>query len=104
MPFPGVEVGTEQVWTYANDLAMPRLILINKMDRENVNFYTRLKDIQSKLGPKCIPVQLPLGSENNFQGIIDLVTKKAYTGNPPKETEIPSNILAEENSLSGEIE
>ena len=94
----GVEVGTEQVWTYANDLAMPRLILINKMDRENVNFYTRLKDIQSKLGPKCIPVQLPLGSENNFQGIIDLVTKKAYTGNPPKETEIPSNILAEVNS------
>jgi elongation factor G len=94
----GVEVGTEQVWEYANNLALPRLIFVNKMDRENVNFYTRLKDIQAKLGTKCIPIQLPLGSESSFQGVIDLTTRKAYSGNPLKETEIPSTALAEVNS------
>lgn len=94
----GVEVGTEHVWEYANAFHMPRLIFVNKMDRENVNFYTRLKDIQAKLGAKCIPIQIPLGSENNFQGVIDLVTRKGYSGNPLKETEVPANNLADVSS------
>jgi elongation factor G len=99
----GVEVGTEHVWDYANILSLPRLIFVNKMDRENVNFYTRLKDIQTKLGTKCVPIQLPLGTENKFQGIIDLVTKKGYSGNPLKETEIPSSALADVNSYRDKL-
>ncbi len=99
----GVEVGTEQVWEYADNLKLPRLVFVNKMDRENVNFYSRLKDIQAKLGVKCVPVQLPLGTENNFQGIIDLITKKGYSGNPLKETEVPSNILTEVNSYRDKL-
>ncbi len=94
----GVEVGTEQVWEHANKLGLPRMIFVNKMDRENVNFISRLKDIQGKLGAKCVPLQLPLGGENNFKGILDLITKKAYSGNPPKETEIPANLLPDVNS------
>jgi elongation factor G len=99
----GVEVGTEQVWEYADNLKLPRLVFVNKMDRENVNFYSRLKDIQAKLGVKCVPVQLPLGTENNFQGIIDLITQKGYSGNPLKETEVPSNILTEVNSYRDKL-
>jgi len=99
----GVEVGTEHVWEYADNLKLPRLIFVNKMDRENVNFYNRLKDIQEKLGARCVPVQLPLGTENNFQGVVDLITRKGYSGNPLKETEVPSSILAEVNSYRDKL-
>ncbi len=99
----GVEVGTELVWEYANRLSLPRLVFVNKMDRENVNFYTRLKDIQAKLGMKCVTIQLPLGSENNFQGVIDLITRKGYSGNPLKEVEVPSNALSEVNSYRDKL-
>ena len=99
----GVEVGTEHVWEYADNLKLPRLIFVNKMDRENVNFYNRLKDIQEKLGARCVPVQLPLGTENNFQGVVDLITKKGYSGNPLKETEVPSSVLAEVDSYRDKL-
>ena len=94
----GVEVGTKHVWEYADELALPAIIFVNKMDRENVNFFTRLKDIETKLSPKCIPIQLPLGAENNFKGIIDLVTRKAYSSDSLKEVELPSTALEEVNS------
>jgi elongation factor G len=93
-----VEVGTEQVWGYASEAKLPRLIFVNKMDRENANFFNALKDIQTKLGRKCLPVQLPIGSQKDFQGIVDLVTKKAYSSNPLKETEIPSSLQGEVDS------
>lgn len=94
----GVEVGTEQVWGYASEAKLPRLIFVNKMDRENANFFNALKEIQAKLGPKCLPIQLPIGSQKDFQGIVDLVTKKAYSGTPLKETEIPSSLQSEVDS------
>ncbi len=94
----GVEVGTEQVWGYADEAKLPRLVFVNKMDRENANFFNTLKDIQAKLGTKCIPVQLPMGSQKDFQGIVDLVTRKAYTGTPLKETELPSSLKSEVDS------
>ena len=93
-----VEVGTEQVWGYAGEAKLPRLIFVNKMDRENANFFNTLKDIQTKLGAKCLPIQLPIGSQKDFQGVVDLVTKKAYSGTPLKETEIPSSIQSEVDS------
>ena len=94
----GVEVGTEQVWGYASEAKLPRLIFVNKMDRDNANFFNVLKEIQAKLGPKCLPIQLPIGSQKDFQGIVDLVTKKAYSGTPLKETEIPSSLQGEVDS------
>ena len=93
----GVEVGTEQVWEHASEAELPCLIFVNKMDRDNANFFNTLKDIQSKLGKKCLPVHLPIGSQKDFQGVVDLVTKKAYSGTPLKETELPS-------SLAGDID
>jgi len=94
----GVEVGTEQVWRYTGEAKLPSLVFVNKMDRENANFFNALKDIQVKLGTKCLPVQLPIGSQKDFQGIVDLVTKKAYSGTPLKETEMPSSLQSEVDS------
>jgi elongation factor G len=88
----GVEVGTEQMWSDAEKANLPRLILVNKMDRDNADFFSTLKGIQAKLSPRCLPLQLPIGSQNDFQGIVDLVTMKAYTGANLQETEIPSTL------------
>lgn len=86
----GVEVGTEQMWSDAEKGNLPRLVFVNKMDRDNADFFSTLKGTQAKLSPKCLPVQLPIGSQKDFQGIIDLVTMKAYIGADSQEAEIPS--------------
>jgi len=88
----GVEVGTEQMWSEAERGNLPRFIFVNKMDRDNADFFSTLKGIQSKLSPKCLPVQLPIGSQKDFQGVIDLVTMKAYIGTDSQEAEIPSTL------------
>ncbi len=64
----GVEVGTEQVWAYSEEANLPRLIFINKMDRENADFYRTVEELQSKFGRRCIPVQLPIGAHNDLRG------------------------------------
>ncbi|HUW44510.1 MAG TPA: elongation factor G [Dehalococcoidia bacterium] len=86
----GVEVGTEQMWGDAEKANLPRLIFINKMDRDNADFLATLEGIQTKLSPRCLPLQLPIGSQSDFQGIVDLVTMKAYIGAASQEAEIPS--------------
>jgi len=86
----GVEVGTEQVWAYCQEASLPRLIFVNKMDRENADFYRTVGEIQSKFGPRCVPLYLPIGAQSDFQGIVDLLAMTAYTGSPAKEAEIPA--------------
>jgi elongation factor G len=95
----GVEVGTEQVWGYSEEAGLARLIFVNKMDRENADFLRTVAQIQAKFGNKCVPIQLPIGAQNDFQGTIDLLTMKSYTGSPPKEGEIPAALEAQANSL-----
>jgi elongation factor G len=95
----GVEVGTEQVWTYCEEANLPRLIFINKMDRENADFHRTLEQLQSHFGMRCVPIQLPIGAQAGFEGIVDLLTMKSYTGSPAKETEIPSALRGEADSL-----
>ncbi len=75
----GVEVGTEQVFKYAEDANLPRIFFINKMDRENANFNKVLDQIREFFGPKAVPLQLPIGSEANFNGIVDIISEKAYS-------------------------
>jgi len=88
----GVEVGTEQMWGDAGKANLPRLIFVNKMDRDNADFFATLEGIQAKLSPRCLPLQLPIGSQSDFQGIVDLVTMKAYIGAASQEAEIPSTL------------
>ncbi|MCA3564497.1 MAG: elongation factor G [Methylocystis sp.] len=72
----GVEPQTETVWRQGDKYNVPRIVLCNKMDKTGADFYKCLDDIVKRLGAKPIPIQLPIGSENNFQGIVDLVRMK----------------------------
>ena len=78
----GVEVQTEKVWDIANSYNLPRAILINKLDRERSSFDRALASVQSFFGRTAIPVQLPLGAERDFKGVVDLIQMKAYTYTP----------------------
>lgn len=94
----GIEVGTEQTWRYCEEIGLPRLIYINKMDRENADFFKVAEAVQNRFGAKCIPLQIPIGAHTSFTGVIDLLTQKAYTGSPAKEEEIPASLQAQADS------
>jgi len=93
----GVEVGTDLVWGYADEQNLPRLVFINKMDRENASFQRCLDALKEKFEADFIPIQLPIGGQADFEGVVDLINMKAYTGSKAEEGES----LA---SLQGEID
>jgi len=72
----GVEPQSETVWRQANRYKVPKLAFINKMDRTGADFYRAVKMIEERLGERAIPFQLPYGSEDNFRGVVDLISKK----------------------------
>ncbi len=74
----GVEVGTEKVWEMIEERGLPRIFVINKMDRENANFGRTLESVQQFFGRAAVPVELPIGEEKNFAGVVDIIEKKAY--------------------------
>lgn len=74
----GVEPQTENVWRQANEFAVPRLIFSNKMDKAGADFQMSVDSIFKRLGATAVPIQWPIGAEDDFTGIIDLVTMKAY--------------------------
>ncbi len=88
----GVEVGTEQMWGDADKVALPRLVYVNKMDRDNADFFSAVEGIQAKLSARCLPVQLPIGSQSDLKGIVDLIDMKAYIGKALEEAEIPAEL------------
>ena len=73
----GVEPQTETVWRQGDKYKVPRIVFANKMDKTGADFYKCLDDIVKRLGAKPVPIQLPIGSESNFKGIVDLVRMKA---------------------------
>lgn len=75
----GAEPQTETVWRQADKYGVPRIIFANKMDKTGGNFLMSLKSIHERLNPNAIPVQLPIGEESEFRGVVDLVEQKAYT-------------------------
>ncbi len=95
----GVEVGTERAWQYCEQASLPRFIFVNKMDRENADFQQTLGQIQSRFGTKCVPIQLPIGAQAGFQGVVDLLLLKSYTGDSLKEAELPAELAGEVNSF-----
>ncbi|HEY6252060.1 MAG TPA: elongation factor G [Candidatus Angelobacter sp.] len=95
----GVEVVTEKVWQYAEELGLPRVIVMSRMDRDRANFDSALESLRNAFGRQVVPVQIPIGSEKNLKGVVDLVTMKAYTydmgGNGKgKEGPIPAEVEA----------
>ena len=96
----GVEVVTQRVWNYCEEYKTPRLIVVNRMDRDRANAGRVLESLRNGFGRDVIPIELPIGSEKNLSGVVDLVRMKAYTyelgGNGKgKETEIPANMKAQ---------
>lgn len=94
----GVEPQSETVWRQADKYGVPRLAYINKMDRVGADFFRGVDMIRERLGANPVPIQLPIGSEDNFRGIIDLVRLKAYyyvddLGTRSEETAIPEELL-----------
>ncbi len=88
----GVEVGTEQVWYYADEQNLARLAFVNKMERENANFQRVVEDIAASFHLPAVPIQLPIGSQADFQGVVDLLKQKAYLGDKGTEADIPANM------------
>ncbi|SHK23505.1 translation elongation factor 2 (EF-2/EF-G) [Clostridium cavendishii DSM 21758] len=73
----GVQVGTEKAWNYCNKIKLPRSFFINKLDRENSNYDKVLEDLKSKFGISVVPIQYPIGSEADFNGVINVISRKA---------------------------
>lgn len=74
----GVEPQTETVWRQATEYKVPRIVYVNKMDKIGADFARSIQSMQNRLGVKAFPIQWPIGAENNFTGIIDIIEKKAY--------------------------
>ncbi|SUZ51937.1 uncharacterized protein METZ01_LOCUS4791, partial [marine metagenome] len=95
----GVEPQSETVWRQANKYSVPRLAFVNKMDRAGADFMRVVEQIEKKLGSHPIPIQLPIGSEDSFSGVVDLITMKAIIwndedlGSTYSEEEIPENMI-----------
>ena len=91
----GVEVGTELAWSYADEYKTPRMVCIAKMDRENANWRTVLDSLMQAFPANFVPLQLPLGSQSDFSGVVDLVKMKARVGTKGEVAEIPAALKEE---------
>jgi elongation factor G len=74
----GVEVGTERLWRRCDELGTSRLVLVNLLDRERADFYTALEQLRERLSDTCVAVEIPIGAEHEFHGVVDLVHMVAY--------------------------
>ena len=94
----GVEPQSETVWRQADKYAVPRICFINKLDRLGADFYRSYQSILDRLGANAVPIQLPIGSESNFKGLVDLLGQKAYLftndlGSNIEVTDIPADMI-----------
>ncbi|HUV13067.1 MAG TPA: elongation factor G [Acidobacteriota bacterium] len=104
----GVEVQTEVVWDFAAEYEVPRFIIINKLDRDNGSFARALESCQKAFGREVVPIQIPLGKESDFKGVVDLIKNKAFVyawdgkGNA-KEEEVPATLKDEVETRREEL-
>jgi len=98
----GVEVGTELVWNFADEQGLPRMVVVNKMNRENASLDRTLEALRETFGRNFVPVHLPIGAKGNFAGVVDLMKMQALMGSEGKSTEIPADVAgqAEEARIS----
>ncbi len=100
----GVKAQTEEIWQWANEFEIPRIAFVNKMDRERASFFRAIDDMEKALGARGVAIQIPLGVEENFEGMIDLVRMKAFRyakdlSGKFTETEVPAEYLDEARRL-----
>ncbi|MBI2939608.1 MAG: elongation factor G [Chloroflexi bacterium] len=95
----GVEVGAERAWQFAREAEVPRLLVVNKMDRENADFYRTLEQIQQRFGKQAVAIQVPIGAQDQFDGVIDLITMKAHHGAEGTAGPIPAEVQRQADQL-----
>jgi elongation factor G len=90
----GVQVQTEKVWKFATEYNLPRVVIVNRLDRERADFYRTFESLARRLKGRLVALQLPLGEEAGFKGAVDLVKQKAvtWTDGKPADTEIPADL------------
>lgn len=91
----GVEVGTELVWQHANDYKLPRIVFVNKMDRENADFHKAVASLAEIFGVRPAIMQLPIGSQANFKGVVDLVARTACLGPKAEKGPVPADMAGQ---------
>ncbi|MDZ5034796.1 GTP-binding protein, partial [Clostridium perfringens] len=93
----GVQVGTEKAWDYCNKIKLPRTFFINKLDRENSSYEKTLEQLKEKFGISVVPIQFPIGSEEEFKGVANVISKKARIHDPKtnkiEEIDAPEDLL-----------
>ncbi len=105
----GVEPQTETVWRQGDKYSVPRIIFANKMDKIGADFYMCIDDIKEKLGARPVPIQIPIGAESDFAGVVDLIKMTAYVwegedkGATFTEKPIPEDLIDKANELRGEM-
>ncbi len=94
----GVEVGTERLWRRCDEIGISRLVLVNLLDRERADFFSALEQLQERLSEKCVAVEIPIGAEHDFRGVVDLVHMVAYLhaeGEHDRPVAIPDEVAAQ---------
>ncbi len=99
----GVEVGTELTWGYAEDEGLSRLVLINKMDRENADFERTLASLSATFDAQFLPLMLPIGAQDQFRGVINVLERKAYLGPKGEPADVPAELADRVDELYTEI-
>ncbi|MBU1210869.1 MAG: elongation factor G [Alphaproteobacteria bacterium] len=105
----GVEPQTETVWRQGDKYKVPRIIFANKMDKTGADFFMCISDIKEKLGARPVPIQIPIGAESEFEGVVDLIKMKAYVwdgddkGATYTEKEIPADLIDKANEMRAEM-
>jgi len=91
----GVQVQTEKVWKFAIEYGLPRVVVINRLDRERADFFRTLESLQKRLKGRLAPFQVPIGSEAGFSGVVDLISMKALitADGKVKESDIPGDVI-----------
>ncbi|HET7737970.1 MAG TPA: elongation factor G [Tepidiformaceae bacterium] len=99
----GPEVGTDRAALIADEAGLPKMVYVNRMDRENADFEAVLERLQAKWGPRVVPLQIPVGSQSSFRGVIDLLHMKAYTGENFAEEDVPEDMVAHAEELRAKL-
>src|SRR5439155_21617898 len=90
----GVEVGTELIWKQLEAAGLPRLIVVNKIDRENADFSRTVDQLRARFGKAVVAIQLPIGAQDRFDGVADLIRMCAFRGQPLTQSALPDDLRA----------
>lgn len=99
----GVEVGTELTWNYANEEQLSHMVVVNKMDRENASFERSMSSLEQTFDVQFAPILLPIGAEDDFEGVVNVLEKQAYMGPDGEKADVPADMVDRVEELNFEL-